>query len=86
MALLVEESISAGTIVETIRACDEAKIRDIQLFDIYRGAGVAEGYKSVALSLTLQEYTQTLTDFEIDAIFSKVLEVLASKHNAKLRD
>jgi phenylalanyl-tRNA synthetase beta chain len=61
-------------------------IREIQIFDIYRGQGVAEGYKSVALSLVLQEFTQTLTDAEIDALFKRVLDVLATELNAKLRD
>lgn len=86
MALLVEDSVSAVAIVEAIKSANEPKIRDIQLFDIYCGPGVADGFKSVALSLILQDYTQTLTDIEIDAIFSTVLEILASKLNAKLRD
>jgi phenylalanyl-tRNA synthetase beta chain len=86
MALLVEDSVSAAAIIEAIQSAHEPKIRDVQLFDIYCGPGVADGFKSVALSLILQDYTQTLTDTEIDAIFSNVLEILASKHNAKLRD
>ena len=86
MALLVEESVSAVAIIDAIKSVEEAKIRDIQLFDIYRGPGVADGFKSVAISLILQDFTQTLTDIEIDAIFSTVLEILASKLNAKLRD
>jgi phenylalanyl-tRNA synthetase beta chain len=40
----------------------------------------------VALSLVLQEFTQTLTDAEIDALFKRVLDVLATELNAKLRD
>jgi phenylalanyl-tRNA synthetase beta chain len=86
LALLVEDSVSAAAIIDAIQSCNDSRIREIQLFDVYRGPGVADGYKSVALSLILQEFTQTLTDTEIDAIFRTVLEVLASKHNAKLRD
>jgi phenylalanyl-tRNA synthetase beta chain len=86
IALLVEDSVSAGAITHCINSCNETLIREIQIFDIYRGQGVAEGYKSVALSLVLQEFTQTLTDTEIDALFKRVLDVLATELNAKLRD
>ena len=48
-------------------------MQDVVVFDIYRGKGVEEGSKSVALSLTMQDDTQTLTDSEIDAIVSRLL-------------
>ena len=86
MALLVAEAVSAAAITDVIETCGESAIREISIFDIYRGPGVAEGYKSVALSLVLQEFSQTLTDSEIDAIFRRVLDTLAAKLNAKLRD
>jgi phenylalanyl-tRNA synthetase beta chain len=56
------------------------------IFDVYRGKGVEEGYKSVALSLTIQDYSQTLTDSEIDTIFNRVLDTVMNKISAKLRD
>ena len=86
MALIVEEKVTAAEIIKNIHACNEIVIKDAQIFDIYRGEGVDEGYKSVALSLFLQDSTQTLTDLEIDAIFNKVLEALSININAKLRD
>lgn len=86
MALLVEETVSAAAITRAIEDCREAAIRDILIFDIYHGQGVAEGYKSVALGLVLQDFSQTLTDTEIDAIFRRVLDTLAAKLNAKLRE
>jgi phenylalanyl-tRNA synthetase beta chain len=86
MALIVDDAVSASAIIECIAACGETAIRDTQIFDIYRGQGVAEGSKSVALSLILQEFSQTLTESEIDAIFRRVLDALAAKLNAKLRE
>jgi len=86
MALIVEEKITTAEIVNCINSCKEAMIKDVLIFDIYRGEGVDEGLKSVALSLILQDSTQTLTDSEIDAIFSRVLDKLHSTINAKLRD
>jgi phenylalanyl-tRNA synthetase beta chain len=53
---------------------------------VYRGKGVEDGYKSVALSLVLQNQVQTLTDTEIDAIVSTFLETLTVQTGAKLRD
>lgn len=86
MALLVEEKITAAEIINVIQSCQDEYIKDVQIFDIYRGEGVEEGYKSVALSLILQDSAQTLTDSVIDAIFNKVLETLSKNINAKLRD
>lgn len=86
MALIVEEKISASDIIACIQSCQEPAVKDVQIFDIYRGQGVDEGFKSVALSLFLQDSSQTLTDSQIDAIFSKVLETLITKISAKLRD
>ena len=86
MALIVEEKVTADDIITCIQQCDEKIIKDVQIFDIYRGEGVDKGYKSIALSLILQDSTQTLTDSEIDAIFSNVLESLQNNISAKLRD
>jgi phenylalanyl-tRNA synthetase beta chain len=86
MALLVEEGIQAADLLKTVLEAGFSKIQDVQLFDIYQGPGVEKGYKSIALSLILQDFDQTLTDSEIDAIFNGVLEVLGSKLKAKLRD
>jgi phenylalanyl-tRNA synthetase beta chain len=56
------------------------------VIDVYRGKGIEEGSKSIALGVFLQDFSQTLTDSEIDAIFNKVLKILAETIGAKLRD
>lgn len=86
MALLVKEEVTSAEITKCIHDCNEKVIQDVLIFDIYRGEGVENGYKSVALSLMLQDFTQTLSDSEIDAIFSRVLTALKKIINAKLRD
>ncbi len=86
MALLVDEKILASDIISTVFGLGLDVIQDVKIFDIYQGPGVDEGQKSIALSLILQDFSQTLTDSEIDAIFTRVLESLTAKHNAKLRD
>ncbi|MDO9048347.1 MAG: phenylalanine--tRNA ligase subunit beta [Methylobacter sp.] len=86
LALIVKEEIAASEIINCIKGCAEPTLQDIVVFDIYRGQGVEEGSKSVALSLIIQDFSQTLTDSGIDAIFSRLLETLTTKISAKLRD
>ena len=86
IALIVKEEIAANDIINCIKSCAEQTLQDIVVFDLYRGKGVEEGSKSVALSLILQDFSQTLTDSEIDAIFSRLLETLTTNISAKLRD
>jgi phenylalanyl-tRNA synthetase beta chain len=86
MALIVNENISAQQIIDCIHVCNETTIQNVMIFDVYRGQGIETGYKSVAVSLHLQNFTQTLTDSEIDAIFSRVLDTLTRTVAAKLRD
>ncbi|MGR9051751.1 MAG: phenylalanine--tRNA ligase subunit beta [Gammaproteobacteria bacterium] len=85
MAVIVEEKVTAADLLDCIRGSGEKTVRDVLVFDIYRGPGVEPGHKSVALGLMLQDFSQTLTESEIAAIFSRVLAALASKTGAKLR-
>jgi phenylalanyl-tRNA synthetase beta chain len=86
MALIVKEEIAGSKIIDCINSCSEPTLQDVVIFDIYRGKGVEEGSKSVALSLILQDESQTLTDSQIDAIFGRLLETLKITISAKLRD
>jgi phenylalanyl-tRNA synthetase beta chain len=86
LALIVKEAVSADDIIASIKSSNEANIQDIMLFDLYRGKGIEEDCKSVAVSITLQNFSQTLTDAEIDAIFNNILQTLAKTIGAKLRE
>jgi phenylalanyl-tRNA synthetase beta chain len=86
IALIVKEAVSAEDIIASIKSSNEATVQDIVLFDLYCGKGIEEDHKSVAVSITLQNFSQTLTDVEIDAIFNNILQTLAKTIGAKLRD
>ncbi len=86
LALIVEEKITAEAIKKGIESCAIEVIQDIVIFDVYRGKGVENGYKSIALALFLQDNKQTLTDTKIDAIVTEVLDSLKNQLRAKLRD
>ena len=60
-------------------------LRQVKLFDVYRGVGVPEGKKSLAFSLELRADDRTLTDADSEAVTTKVLSALAEKLNAVLR-
>lgn len=86
LALIVKEDITASEIINCIKSSAETVLQEVIIFDIYRGKGVEEGSKSIALSLIMQDDTQTLTDSEIDAIVGRLLALLNNEKNAKLRD
>jgi phenylalanyl-tRNA synthetase beta chain len=86
LALIVKEEISADDIIACIKSSVDDTLQDVALFDLYRGKGIEEGYKSVAVSIILQNFSQTLTDSEIDAILNNILQTLANTIGAKLRD
>ena len=60
-------------------------IRDLRLFDVYRGQGVEQGRKSLAIGLILQAESRTLTDDEVDAVIQRVISALERKLGATLR-
>ncbi len=86
LALIVKEDVSASEIIKCIKSTAEPALQDVSIFDIYRGKGVEADSKSVALSLLMQDNTQTLTDSEVDAIVGRLLTLLTNEMNAKLRD
>jgi phenylalanyl-tRNA synthetase beta chain len=85
LALIVKENVSADDIIASISR-NQAMIQDIVFFDVYRGKGIDEGHKSVAVSITIQNFSQTLTDSEIDATFNNILQTLADDIGGKLRE
>lgn len=86
IAVIVDEKIQASALIACIDSCQQDAIKSVRIFDIYQGQGVDAGFKSLALSMTLQDYSHTLTDSEIDAIVSKVLQKIAAELGARLRD
>lgn len=86
MALIVKENISANDVINCIASCHESVVKETLIFDVYRGEGVDDGYKSIALGLMLQDASQTLTEDQIDAIFNRVLTKLNNDINARLRN
>ena len=84
-AFVVGANVAAGEMVKAAANSDRALISDVSVFDIYEGAGVGAGQKSVALAVTLQPTEKTLTEAEIDAVTVKITAEMAKKFGASLR-
>lgn len=85
IAVLVDEKIKVQDLLDTMRATKIPLVSDMALFDIYRGKGIAEGKKSLAFLVLMQDTQKTLTDAEADEVMAKLLDAVAKKHHAELR-
>lgn len=83
-AFVVDEDKAVGDLVRAVAGADKALITEVRVFDVYRGKGVPEGQKSIALEVELQPREATLTDTEIDAVMAKIVAA-ATKAGAVLR-
>ncbi|MBY5991391.1 phenylalanine--tRNA ligase subunit beta [Ferrimonas balearica] len=86
IAIVVDEAIPAGDVEKMIRKVGGNQLVAVNLFDVYRGKGVNEGQKSLAIALTLQDVERTLEEKEIAEAVENIVATLKSEFNAQLRD
>lgn len=85
IAVVCDEAVTVGALEESIRRGAKGLLKDVSLFDIYRGPGVALGKKSVAFNLVLRADDRSLTGEEADEDVQSILAALKADHNAVLR-
>jgi phenylalanyl-tRNA synthetase beta chain len=85
ISVAVTEDMLAGRLREIVRNAAGPLLQDVEIFDIYRGAGVPDGYKAVGLRLTLNAGERTLTTAEEREIFDRVVKQLRMEVGAELR-
>ena len=85
IAVVCDEAVTVGALEESIRRGAKGLLKDVSLFDIYRGPGVAIGKKSVAFNLVLRADDRSLTGEEADEDVQSILAALKADHNAVLR-
>ena len=85
IAVVCAEGVTVGALEECIRRGAKGLLKKVELFDIYRGVGVAPGSKSVAFSLTLRADDRSLTGEEADEDIKSILALLERELDAKLR-
>lgn len=86
IALVVEEDMAVGDIEKVIKEAGGKLLREIRLFDVYRGPQVGENKKSVAFALTYRHDDRTLTDDDVNKVHNKILDDLREKLDIVLRD
>jgi phenylalanyl-tRNA synthetase beta chain len=84
-AFLVDRDRAAGELVRAALGADKALVTAARVFDVYEGAGVPEGRKSVAIEVTIQPRDKTLTDAEIEQLSAKIVAAAEKAAGAKLR-
>ena len=84
-AFVVKRDVAAAEIIKAAQAAERTLVSDVGVFDLYEGAGIPEGHKSVAVAVTLQPLEKTLTDGEIEAIAARIVAEVSKKTGATLR-
>jgi phenylalanyl-tRNA synthetase beta chain len=85
IALLVDDNISFAEILNEIKKVDSPLIEDLRVFDVFKGAPVSQGKKSIAISMILRATDKTLTDDEVNEVQTKTLRGLQLALRAELR-
>ena len=85
LALIVEDGVAAGDVRDAIEDLGLAEVREVQLFDVYVGKGIENGYKSLAFGLIFQGFSSSLTDDGVESILSRIMDELSRRFAAKPR-
>ncbi len=84
-ALLLDDSVSFGALRDAAMNTDKKFLKDVTLFDVYKGENLPNGKKSYALSFTIQDKEKTLTDKQVDKIMKKLQQNFETEFGAVLR-
>ena len=83
--MVCDEAVTVGALENAIRRAAKGLLKEVSLFDIYRGASIGEGKKSVAFNLVLRAEDRSLTSEEADEDVRSILAALEKDCGAKLR-
>jgi len=86
LAVVVDESVALSTLTERVTLSASSLLRELRVFDVYRGPGLEEGRKSIALGLIFQDISRTLTDDDVERLMGAVVADLREKLNARIRE
>ncbi len=86
IAMVVASSVASGDIVEFISKRKEKNVESVELFDVYEGENVGEGFKSVAISVTYRSEKQTLKEKAVSKIHNRITDAVLSHFDGRLRE
>lgn len=84
-AFVVEEKVAAEAVIRAVKAAERKLLAGVRVFDAYRGPGVPEGRKSIAVEVSLQPIEATLTEEQIDAVAARIVAQVAKATGGTLR-
>jgi phenylalanyl-tRNA synthetase beta chain len=84
-AFSVDDTVPVGAILAALRRRVPAFVREVEVFDLYRGKGVEPGKKSLALRIVMQDTDRTLTDSEVEEVMTSIREQLNQEFKAQPR-
>src|SRR5690606_12659793 len=85
LALVVDEGVAASALLEILQRTGGESLLEVGFFDLYQGDSIGKGKKSLALSLTFQHPTRTLSDSDINPIIDSCIKTLHDEFKAELR-
>lgn len=85
LALLLDESVSYADLRRSAFRVGKKLLKQVTLFDVYKGEKIPEGKKQYALGFVLQDREKTLTDNDVERVMSKLLSTFANEYGATLR-
>jgi phenylalanyl-tRNA synthetase beta chain len=85
LAIVVDQAVTAQNVQDCVRNAAPQTLQKVELFDMYTGEGIDSGRKSLALGLTLQDLSRTLTDSDVEAVQQRIIERLQADLGATLR-
>ena len=86
ISVIVNDEVSVDELLAAVAASSPTLIQSVKIFDIYKGAGIEAGRKSIAIGLILQETSRTLTDDDADEVMAVALKNLHDQFKGELRD
>ena len=85
IAIIVKDDVSISNLTRSMKKAGGSILTNVDVFDVYKGEHVQQGYKSVALTMTFVDPTKTLVDATINELFNKVYAQLQKDYNAIMR-
>jgi len=85
ISILIDEVVTLAEVVSSVKSNATEALSNLELFDVYQGEGIEKKKKSLALGLTFQVTSSTLTDEEVETIMGNILDGLYNKFGATLR-
>ena len=82
---LINKEITSEDLQQVIQSSAGKFFKDIKIFDVYQGKGIAEDKKSIALTISWQSMKNTLLDSEIDQAVEKIVNSVKTKLGGELR-